>query len=156
MGAIKKLLLHFWATFVTQKLDYFRFEHLVTLRWLVSTFLSLKNGPTPASVSLIFCLFKQTSLQFYNKYTWKISIQYAAPGLEHTTSRTWVVSHNHYQGSHPCEYISYGISVVVSTDCTSFHLKMMFNFQYLFHSQSVFMAAPQIFLSFLLPQPIFS
>jgi len=30
--------------------------------------LFFKNGPTPASFSFIFCLFKQTSLQFYNKY----------------------------------------------------------------------------------------
>ena len=30
-----------------------------------------KNGPSPASFSFIFGLFKQTSIQFYNKLMWK-------------------------------------------------------------------------------------
>ena len=48
-----------------------------------------KNGPTPASFLFIFCLFKQTSLQFLQRiYVEKMSIQYAVPGFEPTTFGT--------------------------------------------------------------------
>ena len=56
-----------------------------------------KNGPTPASFSFIFSLFKQAQLLFLQQISVKnvMSIQYTAPGFELTTSGTWVITHNH-------------------------------------------------------------
>ena len=56
----------------------------------------LKNGPTLASFSFIFGLFKQTPIQFLPQINVKnvISIQYTVLGFEPTTSQSWVVSHN--------------------------------------------------------------
>ena len=54
----------------------------------------LKNGPTPASFSFIFGLFKQ-KIQFLQQIIVKnvqVSIQYTAPGFEPTTLQTWVVT----------------------------------------------------------------
>ena len=47
------------------------------------------SGPTPASFSFIFGPFKQTSLNFYNKYMWNFSIQHTVPGFEPTAFGTW-------------------------------------------------------------------
>ena len=62
-----------------------------------AVYLFLKNGPTSASFSFIFGLFKQTLLQFLQQINVKnvMSIQYPAPGFEPTTFGTWVFSHNH-------------------------------------------------------------
>ena len=51
--------------------------------------LALKNGPTPASFSFIFGLFKQT-IQYLQQINVKnvMSIQYPAPGFEPTTFGT--------------------------------------------------------------------
>ena len=51
----------------------------------------LKNGPTPASFSFIFGLFKQT-IQFLQQINVKnvMSIQYPVLGFEPTTFQTWV------------------------------------------------------------------
>ena len=55
-----------------------------------------KNGPTPASFSFIFGLFKQASLQFLQQiYAEKMSIQYTLPGFEPSTFGTWVSSLYH-------------------------------------------------------------
>ena len=56
----------------------------------------LKNGPTPASFSFIFGLFKQT-IQFLQQINVKnvMFLQYKALGFEPITSQAWVVSHNH-------------------------------------------------------------
>ena len=53
----------------------------------------VKNGSSPAT----FCLFSsfKKHYNYYNKYMWKISIQYTVLGFEPTTFRTWVSSHNH-------------------------------------------------------------
>ena len=55
------------------------------------------NGPTLASFSFIFGLFKQTSLQFLQQINVKnvISIQYTVPGFKPTTFGMWASSHNH-------------------------------------------------------------
>ena len=50
-----------------------------------------KKWANPASFLFIFGLFKQT-IEFYNKYMWKMSIQYMVPGFEPTTFGTWVSS----------------------------------------------------------------
>ena len=49
-----------------------------------------KNGPTPASISFIYGLLKQTGLHFLQQFNVKniLSIQYMAPGFETTTFRT--------------------------------------------------------------------
>ena len=44
-----------------------------------------KNGPTLASFSFIFVFFKHT-LQFYNKWMWKMSIQYTVLWFELATA----------------------------------------------------------------------
>ena len=70
----------------------------VLLKWNTMYPYLLLNWPTTATFVFIFGLFKQTSNNnFYNKSTWKnfISIQYMVSGLEPTTSRSWVISHNH-------------------------------------------------------------
>ena len=62
------------------------------------TFFILKKiGPTPASFSFIFSLFKQTLLQFLQQINVKnvMSIQYTAPGFEPTTFGSWASSHYH-------------------------------------------------------------
>ena len=49
-------------------------------------------------MGLFFVYFQsfQTNItNFYNKYMWKMSIQYTVPGFEPTTFQTWVVTHNH-------------------------------------------------------------
>ena len=48
------------------------------------------------AIPAFYCLFSsfQTN-NFYNKYMWKISIQYSVVGFEHSTFRTRVSSHNH-------------------------------------------------------------
>ena len=58
--------------------------------------LMIKNGPTPASFTFIFDLFKPI-IQFLQQFNVKndMSIQYTAPGFKPTTSGTRVVSHNH-------------------------------------------------------------
>ena len=50
----------------------------------------LKNGPTQASSSFIFDIFKRTSLQFYQQINVKnvMSIHYMAPGFEPTAFGT--------------------------------------------------------------------
>ena len=55
------------------------------------------NGPTTASFSFIFSLFKQTIqfLQQINVKNVQISIQYTALGFKPTTFQTWVVTHYH-------------------------------------------------------------
>ena len=53
---------------------------------------SFKN-PRPL-FHLFSVFFKQTSIQFYNKLMWKMSIQYMALGFEPTTLISWVSSHN--------------------------------------------------------------
>ena len=50
------------------------------------------NGPTPASFSFIFGLFKIKTTIFSKKI---MSVQYTVLGFEPTTSRIWVVSHYH-------------------------------------------------------------
>ena len=59
------------------------------------------NGPTQASFSFIYTLFKQT-IQFSQQINVKnvISIQYTAPGFKPSTSWTWVISHNHQTRAH--------------------------------------------------------
>ena len=60
--------------------------HDIEVYRLLQIYFFLKNGPTPASFSFIFGLFKQTSLQFLQQiYLEKISIQYTVPGFEPTT-----------------------------------------------------------------------
>ena len=54
-----------------------------------------KYGPTPASFSFIFDLFKQTLQIFTTNICDKMSITYMVPGFEPTTFGTWVSSHNH-------------------------------------------------------------
>ena len=49
----------------------------------------------PRSLFHFLVFFKQTSIQFYNKLSEKMSIQYMALGFEPTTFRMWVSSHNH-------------------------------------------------------------
>ena len=55
-----------------------------------------KNGPSPASFSVLFGLFKQTIqfLQQINVKNVQISIQHMLPGFKPTTYQTWVVTHN--------------------------------------------------------------
>ena len=65
----------------------------IDICWIV--FLFFKNGPTPASFSFIFGLFKQTLQIFTTNVCEKMSIQYTAPGFEPTTLGTWVSSLNH-------------------------------------------------------------
>ena len=55
----------------------------------------LKNGPTPASFSFIFGLFKQTLQIFTKNICEKNPIKYTVPGYKPTTFETWVSSHNH-------------------------------------------------------------
>ena len=45
----------------------------------------------------LITFFEATNTTFANNWMWinVMSIQYVAPGFEHTTSQTWVVSHNH-------------------------------------------------------------
>ena len=58
-------------------------------RAILMSFFFFKNGPTPASFSFIFGLFKQASLQFLQQiYAEKMSIQYTVPGFEPTTLGT--------------------------------------------------------------------
>ena len=45
---------------------------------------------------LFIYVFSNKHLIFYNKYMWKMSIQYIGLGFEPTTFWTWVSSHNHY------------------------------------------------------------
>ena len=52
------------------------------------------NGPTPASFSFIFGLFKQTLLQYLQQINVKMSIQYPVPGFELITFRLRVSSLN--------------------------------------------------------------
>ena len=87
MLAVNNFLTHFETFCNTSGLT----EQLIYQKILL---LFLKIGPTPASFSFIFGLFKQT-LQFYNNNMWKMSIQYTVPGFEPTTFGTWVYSHNH-------------------------------------------------------------
>ena len=47
-----------------------------------------KNGPTPASCIIYFQSFQTNSITVYNKYMWKMSIQYMVPGFEPTTLGT--------------------------------------------------------------------
>ena len=54
-----------------------------------------KNGPSPASFSFIFGLFKNKQYNFYNKSMWKNVMLIQAPGFELTTFGTWVSSQNH-------------------------------------------------------------
>ena len=57
----------------------------------------LKNGPSPASFSFSFGLFKQTSLQFLRQINVKnvVSIQYMVLRFKPPTFGTWVSPHNH-------------------------------------------------------------
>ena len=55
----------------------------------------LKNGPTPASFCLFSVFSNKNHYNFYNKYMWKMSIQYVVTGFEPTTFGTWLSSHNH-------------------------------------------------------------
>ena len=58
------------------------------------------NGPSPVSFSFIFGLFlKQTSIQFYHKLMWKMSIQYTALGFEPTTFRMCLLPYSLHLGS---------------------------------------------------------
>ena len=50
-----------------------------------------KNGPTPTSLFRLFSVFSKEQ----NKSMWKISIQNTPLGFEPTTSRIWVICHNH-------------------------------------------------------------
>ena len=60
-----------------------------SLKRFQSPLFFLKNGPTPASFSFIFGLFKQTSLQFLQQiYVEKMSIQFTLLGFEPTTFGT--------------------------------------------------------------------
>ena len=47
------------------------------------------NGQTTASFS------NKHHYNFYNKYMWKMTIQYTVPGFEPPTFVTWVSTHNH-------------------------------------------------------------
>ena len=49
-----------------------------------------------SSLFHLFSVFLNKHYNFYNKYMWKMSIQYTVPGFEPTTFRTWVSSHNHW------------------------------------------------------------
>ena len=44
-----------------------------------------KNGPTPASFSFFSVFSSKHQYNFYNKYMWKMSIQFTVPGFEPTT-----------------------------------------------------------------------
>ena len=52
-----------------------------------------------ANPGLFYHLFSVFSIKhhfnFYNKYMWKMSIQYMVPGFEPMTFGTWVSTHNH-------------------------------------------------------------
>ena len=58
-------------------------------------FLFLKNGPTRPLFRLFLVFSNKHHYNFYNKYMWKMSIQYTVPGFKPTTFGTWVSSHNH-------------------------------------------------------------
>ena len=59
-----------------------------------SIVLPFLNGPSSASFTFIFGLFKQT-YKFYSKLMWKMSVLYPVPGFELTTFWLWVSSFNH-------------------------------------------------------------
>ena len=70
---------------------------------IVTTFNSLKiffKWANPGLFFIYFCLFKH-ALQFYNKYMWKMSIQYTVAGFELTTFGTWVWTHRACWWPHP-------------------------------------------------------
>ena len=52
-----------------------------------------KKWANPGLLFRLFSDFSNKQYKFYSKSMWKMSIQYTAPGLEHTTSRTRVVTH---------------------------------------------------------------
>ena len=58
------------------------------------SFLFFKMGQ-PRPLFRLFSVFSNKQYNFYNKYMWKMSIQYTVPGFEPTTFGTWVSSHNH-------------------------------------------------------------
>ena len=67
------------------------------LQHLTTSFQIFLNGPTPVSFLFIFVLFKKTEF-FTSNAMWKMSCPSSkgtAPGLDPTTSGTWVVCHNH-------------------------------------------------------------
>ena len=68
-------------------------EHLLNTGQEGKTFFA-KNRPSPATFSFIF-VFSNKHYNFYNKYVWKMSIQYTVLGFEHMTFKKWVSSHNH-------------------------------------------------------------
>ena len=52
------------------------------------------NGPSPATFSIIFFI-SNKHYHFYNKYMWKMYIQYVVLGFEPTAFWKWVSYHNH-------------------------------------------------------------
>ena len=54
-----------------------------------------KKMGQPWPFFVYFQSFQSNIKFFYNKYMWKMSIQYMVPGFEPTTFRMWVSSHNH-------------------------------------------------------------
>ena len=50
----------------------------------------------PRPLFRLFSVFSNKHYNSYNKYMWKMSIQYTVPGFEPTTFRPWASSHNHW------------------------------------------------------------
>ena len=52
-------------------------------------------GQPQPLIGLFLVFSNKHHYNFYNRYMWKMSIQYKVPGFEPMTFRTWVSSHNH-------------------------------------------------------------
>ena len=90
----------------------------------VITFLTMHSFKKWSNPGLFFIYFRSFSnkhqYNFYNKSMWKNvnSIQYTVPGFEPTTSRSWVISHNHYTRAPAQNDTSIGLNIC----CSVYHL----------------------------------